>query len=242
MAGFSFSSSKSITQMEEKVKHLEIPNIPLNISEDMIIGEGSSAIVFKHKIRDKIAAVKKFKQILSKKQLLKAACSLRQLHPYVVRFRSYSVRPSTLAFEYCEVLCQDEVVHNLKELLTVFNDHEYMVLRERTNYAAQACQGILYLHQKGIIHKDIKATNMLVDGQLSDIVVKVADFNEVSAFKDTCTSNITNNSLKGGFHFLLDFKCSYSVPHQIRKICGKIYNWQIFSSLEEIDDVKVVKT
>ena len=130
---------------------------------------------------------------------MKAAYSLRKLHHVnVVRFRGYSIRPSALVFEYCEVIVNDGIiVHSLREILDVFNDEEYTVLKERKSYAIQACKGLQYLHEHDIIYRDIKPTNMLVNGPLENIVVKIADFNELSTFKDTCLSTMTNNPFTG---------------------------------------------
>ena len=64
----------------------------------------------------------------------------------IIRFRGYSVRPSALIFEYCEVDLQDDVANNFRQLITVFNDNEHFVLSERINYITQATQGLHYLH------------------------------------------------------------------------------------------------
>lgn len=40
-------------------------------------------------------------------------------------------------------------------------------------YAAQILDALVYIHSKKIIHKDLKCSNMLVDG---NGVVKISDF------------------------------------------------------------------
>lgn len=88
-------------------------------------------------------------------------------------------------------------VHNLREVLNEYNDFDYYNYGERLNYCIQASRGLRYLHSNGIIHMDMKPLNMLVSGPVSDIVIKLTDFNELSLLKDTCVTTITGNPLKG---------------------------------------------
>lgn len=113
MASFKPGLNTNYKKIEEDLKPWEVFNLPLNNTSGGVIGEGSSAIVYKHTLRKKTAAVKKFKNNLSKKSILKASLSLLNLqHVNVVRFRGYSTRPSAILFEYCHVDCsEDETVH-----------------------------------------------------------------------------------------------------------------------------------
>ena len=47
-----------------------------------------------------------------------------------------------------------------------------------------------------VLHTDLKPTNILVTGVKETITIKLADFNEVKRFKETCLSTLTH-SLKG---------------------------------------------
>ena len=196
MAAFSKSVAKELKELEENVKRLEVANVPLNSTR--IIGEGSSALVFDFNLRGKPAAVKKFKQPLPKKLILRAAASLISLsNKNIVRFRGYSLRPAALIFEKCEVwLDETTCVHTLKELVNEFNDHDYYNLKERVAYIMQICEGLKYLHEMNVLHTDLKPTNILVKGVKETITIKLADFNEVKRFKETCLSTLTH-SLKG---------------------------------------------
>ena len=106
MAKFSRKNNSELQKLEETVKHLEVFDVPLNIvgATADIIGEGSSAVVFKYMLRGKFGACKKFRTYLPRKALLKAAVALVTLkHENVVRFRGFSWRPSALVMEYCYV-------------------------------------------------------------------------------------------------------------------------------------------
>ena len=104
MAKFSRKNT-SMENLEEKVKHLEVFDIPINIqASDYVIGEGSSAVVFKYSLRGKYGACKKFKCSLPRKAILKAANGMVQLkNENVVRFRGFSCRPSAIIMEHCYI-------------------------------------------------------------------------------------------------------------------------------------------
>ncbi|XP_047146314.1 probable cyclin-dependent kinase 8 [Hydra vulgaris] len=191
MSFFSFK----ISDLEKRVQHLEVSNLPLNFSK--LIGEDSAAKVYKSSIKGEPLALKVFNTQFGKKRILTVCNELRQLeHINIVNFVGYSLRPSALCFELCSVKVHDTVAYSLKELVTIYNDNDYFNLEERTSYIIQAFKGIIYLHEKNIIHRDIKPSNMLVSGSIENLIIKISDFGDMTTIKNTITCT-NNNSLKG---------------------------------------------
>ena len=110
MAGYQSATSKELKILQKRLQYLEVTNVPVSPTRN-IVGEGSSAVVFKFECKGKIVACKKFKQCVSMKSLLKAADSLLKLeHNNVVRFSGYSARPAALIFEYCSVTLEGKML------------------------------------------------------------------------------------------------------------------------------------
>ena len=109
------------------------------MAENSVIGEGSSAIVYKWTLEGKFAAVRKFRQNLSIKSIPNAVNKLTELHHInVAEIRGFSQCPGAILYEYCEVEFVKNGIHvklhNLKNLITMFNDHNYFNFKEWVNY------------------------------------------------------------------------------------------------------------
>ena len=214
-----------LKKLEERIKHFEI-DVPLNPSEKF--AEGAAAVVFKMRVRGKLSAIKSFRQQMTKRKMLEISSVLKTLkHINVVRFHGFSCRPSALAFEYCAVEIQEEVFHNLGQLVEHFNENHYFNFFERINYIYQATVGLQYLHDKNIVHRDYKPTNLLVTGPVSNITIKVADFDSVVTVKETIMATTTSNIFNG-------MTLSYTAPEillerQRPSIESDLYSWAITS-------------
>ena len=63
---FSNLGQSKVRDLKSKLKHLEVFDVSCN--SECLVGEGSSAIVFKDKLGNEIVAVKRFNQLLSEKK------------------------------------------------------------------------------------------------------------------------------------------------------------------------------
>jgi serine/threonine protein kinase len=69
---------------------------------------------------------------------------------------------------------------------------EYGMISEELTafYMAQVLDGLIYLHEQGVVHRDIKCANLLIT---RDSVVKLADFGVATKLKDTDVSSSSEN-------------------------------------------------
>ena len=89
-------------------------------------------------------------------------------HPHIARFLDAGTTASGRPFFVMEPV--DGVP------ITEYCDQNRLTPRERLELFVPVCQAIQHAHQKGIIHRDIKPTNVLVTVQDGQPVPKVIDF------------------------------------------------------------------
>ncbi|CAN6344490.1 unnamed protein product [Urochloa humidicola] len=94
-------------------------------------------------------------------------------HTNVVRFIGACTKPPQFCIitEYMSGGSLYDFVHK---------QHNVLNLTTLLKFAVDVCRGMCYLHERGIIHRDLKTANLLMD---KDHVVKVADFG-VARFQD----------------------------------------------------------
>ncbi|GAB0489674.1 hypothetical protein MMPV_000899 [Pyropia vietnamensis] len=87
-------------------------------------------------------------------------------HPNIVRFVGACTLPPALMIvtEFLERGTLFDVLHKSKDPIG---------WRERRGMMVGLCDGMTYLHSRGLLHRDLKSSNLLLD---RDFTVKVADF------------------------------------------------------------------
>lgn len=90
-------------------------------------------------------------------------------HPNIVKYQGFVKTPETLniILEYCE----NGSLHSISKNFGRFPENLVAL------YMSQVLQGLVYLHEQGVIHRDIKGANILTTKQG---LVKLADFGVAS--------------------------------------------------------------
>eukprot|EP00817_Percolomonadidae_sp_ATCC50343_P002865 CAMPEP_0117432090 /NCGR_PEP_ID=MMETSP0758-20121206/11616_1 /TAXON_ID=63605 /ORGANISM="Percolomonas cosmopolitus, Strain AE-1 (ATCC 50343)" /LENGTH=463 /DNA_ID=CAMNT_0005221735 /DNA_START=39 /DNA_END=1431 /DNA_ORIENTATION=+ len=165
------SSEKNYNRMKEKVKQYDIEKI---YSRSLQLGVGTYGEVYRsmHHRTKKIVAVKQLILKDAKEGLpitaLREIMSLKSLsHPNIVELMdcvaNWEKAQFSLVFEYLK--------HDLNGLLSKCGNT--FSLEHRKDLSLQLLKGIKYMHEKRIIHRDLKTSNILVD---ENGCLKIADF------------------------------------------------------------------
>ena len=221
------------------MEKLEIRTVgDLKKSENKI-GKGSFSKVYRYKTEnDEFAAIKIFTTEVSDDKIKNLAGKILAIdHKNVAAFCGYSLDPPAVCFQYCEVQIEGKKIHTVKQLIAILGKQKKFYFIERLSYCNQGIDGLTYLHNYGIIHQDVKPSNMLVSGPPQAIVVKLCDYGEMSAFKDT---NATSTRIKEGY---VGLTVTYMAPevckNEVTKLTAEtdafalgISAFEIFSGLE----------
>jgi WD40 repeat protein/serine/threonine protein kinase len=151
------------------------------------IGEGGFGVVFMAEqtepVRRKVA-VKVIKPGMDTRQVIARFEAERQAlavmeHPNIARVLDAGATNSGRPYFVMELVRGTPI--------TQYCDENNLPVRERLELFATVCQAIQHAHTKGIIHRDIKPTNVLVTRQDGQAVVKVIDFGVAKAMGQQLT-------------------------------------------------------
>jgi serine/threonine protein kinase/tetratricopeptide (TPR) repeat protein len=151
------------------------------------IGEGGMGLVFvaeqQHPVRRKVA-LKVIKPGMDTRQVVARFEAERQAlalmdHPNIAKVHDGGETASGRPYFVMEL------VKGLP--ITEYCDHNQVPIRERLELFGHVCQAVQHAHQKGIIHHDIKPSNVLIMSQDGTPVVKVIDFGVAKAIGQQLT-------------------------------------------------------
>ncbi|CAF4959068.1 unnamed protein product, partial [Rotaria sp. Silwood1] len=107
-------------------------------------------------------------------------------HPYVVKFLGISLENTRLIKIFMEYLPNGTI----ENLLTAFGPFHNDVLKK---YTRQIVEGVAYLHENGVVHRDIKGKNVMLD---VDGNIKLIDFGCAKRLKKNQNTHSMRQILK----------------------------------------------
>ncbi|ELP92347.1 protein serine/threonine kinase, putative [Entamoeba invadens IP1] len=177
--------SKNIETGEEILNELVMKGVttittkldPNEIVFDNKLGEGSFGVVYKGTYRNNTVAIKKIKSVdLSDEIIEEFEKEVNMLDKfrsdYIVHFYGAVFIPNKVCMvtEFAQYgSLQDLIKHKKSEDIDI---------KLRVKMMIDAAKGILYLHENGILHRDIKPDNILVISLNVDdkVIAKLTDF------------------------------------------------------------------
>jgi len=170
--------------LDDTLSNFKVPLIDFMHLESAtgLLGKGGYAMVWKSMYHGSPVAVK---ELLNEKISIKhiksffreAVLSTKLDHPNILKFHGACVQPPEflMIFEWCN---RGDLGNFLvKEVM-------YLNRRTRLDMAAQATNGLQTLHQRGLIHRDVKPANYLVHVEGHQTIVKLADFGSCRSMHD----------------------------------------------------------
>ncbi len=145
------------------------------------IGEGGMGVVFmaeqSQPVQRKVA-IKIIKPGMDSRQVIARFEAERQAvammdHPNIAKVLDAGATKSGLPYFVMELVKGVPI--------TRYCDEKHLPVRARLELFMQVCQAVQHAHQKGIIHRDIKPTNVLVAEYDNHAVPKVIDFGVAKA-------------------------------------------------------------
>ncbi len=142
------------------------------------VGRGGMSIVYKgrHVLMDKVRAVKMLLAQLmydqtSKKRFQQEALAASCLeHPNIIAVHDFGMAPTGQPYLVMDFLVGESLADLIKR------EQRIEQLRAIKIFM-QACDALAHAHKKGVIHRDLKSSNiMLVEDENSTDIVKVLDF------------------------------------------------------------------
>jgi len=194
------------------------------ITLEEAIGAGSFGAVFKGRCRGEVVAVKKCKVDDPKDadMLLMEVRYLQKLrHPRLVSFLGCCNRPP-------HVLMLIELMEGGSLHALLFKSKRPVSFSTKSRMAQQVAEGLTYLHDVSIVHRDLKTMNIVLDAELN---CKICDFGLTITLENT---HVTVRSLQGSPR--------YMAPEQFEstaRITEKVDIWQMGCVLLELFCLKV---
>jgi len=142
------------------------------------VGRGGMSIVYRgrHLLMDRICAIKMllsqlmYDQTSKKRFQLEAEAASCLKHPNIIAVYDYGIAPTGQPYLVMEYLVGESLADVIKR-------DKNIEQRRAVRIFIQACDALSHAHKKGVIHRDLKSSNiMLVEQEEKNDIVKVLDF------------------------------------------------------------------
>jgi serine/threonine protein kinase/N-acetylneuraminic acid mutarotase len=153
-------------------------------AKEELLGEGAYGAVYRavHRETDTVMAIKELPNLANQEELQKEIDILKKCsHQNIVCYYGTCQLKNTLwiLMDFCDIGSVRDMIELCNKPLK--EDQIAYVLQ-------QSLQGLLYLHSMNIIHRDVKAGNILLDGLGA---VKIADFGVSEQLSDAVSKSDT---------------------------------------------------
>ena len=162
-----------------------------------VLGQGGFGTVYKAEQREpfrRTVALKVIKAGFDTKEIIARFASERQAlarmdHPHIARVLDAGSTEAGRPYFVME--------HVPGTPVTAFADEHRLTLGQRLQLFTQACDAIAHAHQKAILHRDIKASNVLACFHDGEPTVKVIDFGIAKALTSDRLTDLTFHTAAG---------------------------------------------
>ncbi|CAN6461650.1 unnamed protein product [Victoria cruziana] len=144
----------------------ELVDATNNFSQGLRIGNGGLGIVYKGWIDSKMVAIKVLHADFPQgPRFLREMIKLLKLrHPHLAAPIGVCLQPQSLVYEYL-------FNGSLEDRLLSEDGIRPLTWESRLRVAAEICSAIVFLHSNGIIHGNLKPSNILLDGNLNSKII-----------------------------------------------------------------------
>ncbi len=176
------------TQLVELAKDPMLGQVLANNYEIIsIIGQGGMGVVYKakHLLMDRLVAIKMLhasavSNSLNYKRLQQEGKATSRInHPNVITVYDFDIAPTGQPYIVMDYLSGIPLSDIIKQ-------NGYLNVERTLNIIIQACDGLSHAHKQGVVHRDLKPTNiMLIDNDDKEDIVKIVDFGVAKIVNDS---------------------------------------------------------
>jgi len=199
-----------------------LAEITNGFSDELEIGRGGFAVVYKAMLKSGDAAVKRLSSnayMYENEFHREIECLMKVKHKNIVRFFGYCADTQGNVGSYNGKFVMADLQQRLLcfEYLPKGSLHDYIEdasggldWSERYKIIKGICEGLCYLHQKNILHLDLKPANILLD---ENMLPKITNFGLSRCFDEEQTRAITAKII-GTMGYLAPEHTSHEITHK----------------------------